>query len=525
MALSPNCHILGKLSMGYTAEQQALGREAALAAGYDESDVASPYLPIWSYQIVYGEDRLREYIGNGASVEATGDAYPYMEDYPVTPTVFDPIPMYDVFGNENPGLAVPSSVSTVATTRPLLTARREVQGPNSVFAFMADYNAAQATGNSGANSVLADVTALYTTHSGDPQFGGSQTTGRVRGGNLNTHYWFLGPDEGTIIEYNACSIVAQQIITKVYGRVREKYRDPYPYAADHDPTLDSWTGFGSIGIDQSTQTDLIARTRTVMGIDFWQFTHRDGSNRQVPAFVCPVIPTRTGTPDPEPSILRMLPGDIELVCDYDQLPDLTSIPPPINTSPSGGIPAGGLGGGSDEVYEPFVLKKGRKQPMYPNYLGFLSYDTGLKKWGKAKVNYKQLLDLSPVNTNQGKIVTTNRFGMEAAIYGMDSILYRFDSAPTDSFIKYGKIGMYRIGFTILEEVRVTFRFPVTGSITISSSLDGRNPEDGLVISKDYAQETWCNMGVGAAGRWHTIKISGNYDITHLEYTGYQSGRR
>lgn len=171
-----------------------------------------------------------------------------------------------------------------------------------------------------------------------------------------------------------------------------------------------------------------------------------------------------------------------------------------------------------------VLQDGSQGPIYPDYLGFLVYDLHLKKWGKCKATYTQLVDLSPINTNQGAIVTTQRVGINAGIYAA-GIISRFNDSPEESYITYGKIGMYRKGGTMIEEVNIDFRTPSTGTIMVSTSLDGRNLEYNYEISGSFTSATWYNLGVSANGKWHCIQISGKYDITHLDYVGLTSGRR
>lgn len=521
MPMSVNCKMLGKLSMGYTVEQQADGLAAALAAGYQESDIASMFLPIWEYQIGHYEERLREYIrfvpaGSPAEVsrmEETGYNYKVasdnvgMQDWAVTPTVYGaPANVGYVpdavmrIGDQNYNN---NRVDSVVHPRLMLTPVKQVQGPNSIFAFIMDYNAAQDKGNRGAKNVIADIMEYLKYNWRDAPLIMAAGVWRPAGTMWHHYYWHAAPGEGTIIQYTPCSIIAQQIITKVYG----SKSSIKPFAEDWGPQ----------SIDPVTQTDLIRHTRCVMGIEHWDFTHVDGTTKRVGAFVCPLPEPVTGDIPPANS-LTFYEDTAEMVCDYTpyELPPIPSPKPyPYDW---GQLPDGGEGG-------VMLLIDAKPAPIYPQYKGFLTYDTAIKKWGKAKMNYTQLLDLSPVNTNQGKIVTTNRFGMEAASYALDNKFYRFDSAPAQSYIKYGKIGMHRLGFTTLEEVRITFRFPVTGEIIVSSSLDGRNPEAGLTKRDAYTDATWYNMGVGAAGKWHTIIIKGNYDITHLEYVGLAQGRR
>lgn len=524
-SLSGNCYLLAKLSSGLTDEQQADGLEAAKAAGYTEAEINSLFRPIWSYQIGYWDEVQRMYQPSLDYPYYTGTGYDYgvatngigYREYPLTPTVMgDPVVWVASMGygtnGFNDNIKNNNRVDSVILPVMNVTNRVEISGPDSIYAFIADYRAAQSLGDGGAANTIADAKLLWSSvNTGSPglnkvyvnahQFGHPYTP--AAGNTYANQQWLVGPNEGTLFEFTRCSIIAQVIYTKVYGT-----------------TDANGLGWGAKEIDPVTQTDLFMKTRAIMGIQFWDFMHVDGNGRRVPAFVCPVPQM-----PPAPGYSLEMPPDVDtLQCDYtgvptDWLPRPRSdypLYPPFKGEPAGGGSVGGAG---------ILIQPGRAMVPYKNYLGALVYDLPLKKWGKLKLDYQQLLDLSPINTNQGKIVTTQRFGMEAAAYRPDSLIYRFDSSPADSYMKYGKIGMHRIGFTTVEEVRISFRLPVTGTLTVSSSLDGRNPEAGLVKTADYTNATWCNMGVGAAGKWHTITIRGNYDIIHMEYVGLQQGRR
>lgn len=172
-----------------------------------------------------------------------------------------------------------------------------------------------------------------------------------------------------------------------------------------------------------------------------------------------------------------------------------------------------------------TLQDGSPGPLYPVNAGGLVYDMHYKKWGKLKCRYLQMLDLLPINTNQGNIVNVQRFGINAAVMMEDHAIRRFDNRPEDSMLKYGKIGFYRLGLTEVEEIRYNFRIPCTGSVIVEGSLDGRNPEEGMRIEESYVDATHGILFPPMAARWHTITFKGNFDLTHLEYRGTIQGRR
>lgn len=173
----------------------------------------------------------------------------------------------------------------------------------------------------------------------------------------------------------------------------------------------------------------------------------------------------------------------------------------------------------------FLMQDGVPGPYYPTYVGALVFDTALKKWGKMKALFKTLLDYSPFNSASGDVVPYSNFGVDMGILAEDGYIYNMDSKPLDSYMKYGKIGYFRKGYTYLEEVRITFRLPSTGSVKLSGSLTGVNLDKDLDATHTFSDALNINCYGHIAARWHTIEISGNYDIQYIEYRGTLSSRR
>lgn len=516
MTLSSNCHKISKLSLGLTVEQQALGRQAAIDHGHDPAKLLNAvFTPIWQYQILYFKEYLPEY---------SGDTY----IGPNNTGLFQ-IDVHTGIPMGEPLVAVPPGVLDTRITLPGLAYDdiRTATGPNAMNEFMAQYNALSQRADQGFAVMKEEADRIGTVVRDIAVCQG----GFVQATEYSSGY-LLPPGGGTHFSFTACSLVAQELRYKVYGSSQPNYVTTGGCSDGHGGTFgysDAHSGNPPVTtfVDYApTQKTIMDLTKCFFGIKQWTFTDDDGVEQLVAAGACPALPTFDS--ENVPPGFTFEPGDDDIVCDFT--PFVRPVPPPLIPFPRE-PDIGSLGGpvipGSDPItFDPvFVLINGTKGPIYPQYEGALAYDLLLKKWGKVKLQYLYLLDLSPINTNQGKIVTTQRFGPLAAAYLPTGYIHRFDAYPEDSYLKYGKIGMNRIGFTTLEEVRMTFRLPGTGAVTVSSSLDGKNPELGLTRTQLYEDATWVTMGVGASGRWHTIKISGVFDITHIEYTGYASGRR
>jgi hypothetical protein len=69
------------------------------------------------------------------------------------------------------------------------------------------------------------------------------------------------------------------------------------------------------------------------------------------------------------------------------------------------------------------------------------------------------------------------------------------------------------------------RFPFTGDITIQGSLDGRNLDPNVLYTESFVSETVCEIPIVLSARWFSIVISGNYDLTNIEFVGRISGKR
>lgn len=173
----------------------------------------------------------------------------------------------------------------------------------------------------------------------------------------------------------------------------------------------------------------------------------------------------------------------------------------------------------------FNLGVGTPAPMYPTYAGALVLDMHLKKWGKFKGDHKLIVDYNPQNSSSNGAIPYTNFGIRAGCLLTNGKIALFDNSPTDSWIRYGKIGYFRKGFTVLLEVLAHFRTLSTGIITLDASLDGRNLEPGLQYYLPFTDAKNVVTYPDTSARWHTVKISGKYDLQYLEVRGIVSGRR
>ena len=174
-----------------------------------------------------------------------------------------------------------------------------------------------------------------------------------------------------------------------------------------------------------------------------------------------------------------------------------------------------------------VVVVGDGSPLlgYNNIKGALVFDRLLKKWGKMNVEYTNLVDFTGANTANNPIVDYTNTGMFAGTLHSDGKIYLFDHKPADSFIRYGKVGYYRLGMVHFLETRIDFRDYATGSIRLDFSMDGRNIDPSLSHIRYYQDALSYRVYPNQRSRWSTLTISGNYDLQYMEVRGNISGKR
>jgi hypothetical protein len=173
----------------------------------------------------------------------------------------------------------------------------------------------------------------------------------------------------------------------------------------------------------------------------------------------------------------------------------------------------------------FLMQVGTPAPYDVLWKGAYVYDTQLKRWGKLKADYRQLLDFSPLNSTSLGIIPYTNFGISGALLDDLGEIHVFDANPADSYIKFGKYGNFRHGFTTLELIRADFRIACTGQLQIESSLDGKSVEYGTLRTYDYTDVIQIIQGHNISARWHNVAFKGQFDLTYLELTSWSASRR
>ena len=276
------------------------------------------------------------------------------------------------------------------------------------------------------------------------------------------------------------------------------------------------TGYNKV---TAYETGIFAKLTVKIALVGWRYTGTDGAQHTV------ALPADTSW-CMTPAEKREQPLPPNLVAATNPEGSVCGIPfAPINW-PDGNFPL--IQWPTQTVTLPatsYLLQDGSLGPIYPTYAGAFVYDLHMKKWGKFKQEYKQLVNYTVGVNGQGAILDTNISDLSSGMLHADGRLSKFDSYPTASELVYGKIGYYRLGFTSLEEVLAQFARPCTGSLIVEGSLDGHHIEHGLTEIVSYDNIKVAQLQASTAAKWYNIVFSGHYDITHLEFRGNTTSRR
>ena len=282
-------------------------------------------------------------------------------------------------------------------------------------------------------------------------------------------------------------------------------------------------------ITTSTASNVIADTRSgVLGVETayceivgWKYTKEDGSTVTVPSSVCTntnnaypgSTPTETRTVNTAEEIPVLVDPEIGSICD---LPFVSPLTPPGIEWP----------GQTLELEESsFLFQDGSIAPRWPTCYGALIYDLQLKKWGKFKIEYKQLLDYLPINSDSQVTIAGAKENILAGVLKESGFLYLFDSRPAEASLTWGKIGYYRQGFTDLQEITFNFAKLSTGTIDIDLSVDGKNIVTEAAYSVSHADARQQTVYPPYSGKWYNVTITGIFDISDLIVKGLVKGRR
>lgn len=173
----------------------------------------------------------------------------------------------------------------------------------------------------------------------------------------------------------------------------------------------------------------------------------------------------------------------------------------------------------------FTLAISAPDSIYPTYAGALVYDLALKKWGKMLGDFKQLQSITPENSTDIAITSYTDLGMNAGILLANGYTKLFDNLPLNSMLRWGKIGLSRSYNTTLLTARMDFRSASTGTLQVNSSLDGRTLHPLYERSTNFNNSLQCIHTSSYNAAWHTIAVTGRWDLQFMEFGGIVSGNR
>lgn len=333
----------------------------------------------------------------------------------------------------------------------------------------------------------------------------------------------LNPDghmENTVIQAKYVASANKHIHAQVTSptdgsapQVTEQYNSGYVDQTD--------TSYANNQLDE-TKSGVLGVETAYCEMTGWKYKKKDGTVGFIPLESCSDTSNKApsaGTfayPGKGTNINDIQPSVIDqngMMC------NLPFVPP---TDPSGIV-------WGDQTYtipgNPFLFQDGSIAPRWPTIYGAFVYDLHLKKWGKLKHEYKQLLDYLPINSDSTEAVSGGNQGMLAGLLKENGFIYLFDKYPTDSEITWGKIGYYRQGMTDLQEVTVNFAAGATGKIKIDMSLDGKTIINDGHFEEEHTNVVQKTVYPPYSGKWFNLSVSGIYDISDITVKGLVKGRR
>lgn len=404
---------------------------------------------------------------------------------------------------------------TMQPNQPISGYVRIVSGNINFSPIYASAEAAAAVNTNGVPEVIADTGGNWNVYFQDTADGGDQ---------VSTGAWLVKNSVSGVTYDVAIAVIWSGIPGKKYRYLAAGTR------VSQIPNVGLYDAGGQYRKTETMYAHNVAKEASVLAIESayceitsWRYKDNNGTTQTTAAGACATnanlynkgLTSPNGRATDEETLARNMLGDDGSFCGLPFEPTLaidgSSITWPTITVTLPGAT--------------FFLQKGSKSPVYPTYEGAYVYDLHLKKWGKMKLRYKQLLDYSPINANLNGVIPYETFGIIGGVIKGDGFIYLFDERPTDSFITWGKIGYFRQGTTQMEEIRVDFKIPSTGVLRSEASLEGRNLSAGFDTATAFTAAESVTLQGGYPGKWHNITISGQYDICYMEYRGYTAGRR
>jgi hypothetical protein len=107
----------------------------------------------------------------------------------------------------------------------------------------------------------------------------------------------------------------------------------------------------------------------------------------------------------------------------------------------------------------------------------------------------------------------------------DKKLKLFSQQGAKNQIRYGKIALYRLGFTEMLEVNINFRTPFTGDIIVDGSTDARDINQTIQYKESFVNVRQALVKCHVNAMWHTLSLTGNFDLQYMEFRGIVASRR
>lgn len=233
------------------------------------------------------------------------------------------------------------------------------------------------------------------------------------------------------------------------------------------------------------------------------FSFRKTHNRYQEDCGLPVYGSFTSTKPLPPVTIPELTANPDLTPDYDwQYPDTIPLP---------------------DIW--VMMQKGTNMPYYPVMADAVVYDLQLTKWGRYNNPHTDIFSLLPMNRVDSTIRSVGDTGLLAGeAIGPGNTRYLTAEQPNSS-ITYGRVGLYRKGFTVGSSVEVKFASDSTGTLLIEASLDGLEIDKNLTEAISFVGARQVIFPFTRPAQWFNIVVTGEFDLSYIEMHAESRGRR
>lgn len=170
----------------------------------------------------------------------------------------------------------------------------------------------------------------------------------------------------------------------------------------------------------------------------------------------------------------------------------------------------------------YLLQLGTTAPYYPVWSEAIVLDLQLNKWGRYNNPHRGLHSLFPINRTDQTVIFNSP--MRVGAITPDNRFSIFGEENPYSSITYGKIGVFRQGYTKVTKISAQFATPPNVDAIVEVSLDGQLIDPAL-SEGSHMDTIYAEMPFTFEGKWSTMRLDGTFNLVNLAIELGKGGRR